>query len=185
MRIALDLDNTVFNAAEEYRAVIESMNCKYVPPVSYDVYKNGYPTAVADALRKWLDSDAIYQTRIFDAKIPGALNTIYQNPDYELFFVTERLFKNHAQTLEQLAHAGIMCDDNRLIHRIPKIDALKEHKIDLCFDDAPHVVSDCLDNNIDVVMISTADTAYNHHLRGRAEHYPTLMLALQKRGLIK
>ena len=184
-RIAIDLDNTVFDVAKDYRAVIESYNCTYVPPVSYDVYKNGYPQEIANALRKWLDSDAIYKTCIFDTKIPDALNTIYKNPEYELLFVTERLAANHTQTLAQLHHAGILCDDNHLIHRIPKIDALKEYKINLCFDDAPHVVGDCIANNIDIVMISTKDTAYNHHLRGNVEYYPTLMLALQKRGLIK
>ena len=78
-----------------------------------------------------------------------------------------------------------MFDDSRLIHSKPKLTALKEHKIDLCFDDAPHVVSDCVANNIDVVMISNYDTAYNHHLRKSVENYQDLIIALQKRGFIK
>ena len=184
-RIAIDLDNTVFDTTAAYRAVIESHGCKYVPPVSYDVYKNGYPTAVADALRAMLDSDAVHQTRVFDKNIPNILNSIYENPECELFYITERLVSDHMPTWQQLRGANIICADNRLVHSKPKIDALKRHKINLCFDDAPHVVSDCLANNIDVVMISNDDTAYNHHLRGHVEYYPDLMTALKKRGLVK
>jgi hypothetical protein len=184
IRISVDLDNTVFNMAEKYRAVIESFHEKYVPPVSYDVYKNGYSVAVADALHELLNSDQIYKTRVFDNRIPKVLNSIYNNPKYDLFYVTERLIKNHLDTLGQLEHSGIICEDNHLVHRIPKLDALKEYEIQLCFDDAPHVVSDCLENNIDVVMISNPDTAYNHHLCEHVEHYPDLMTALIKRGII-
>ena len=45
MRIAIDLDNTVFDTAAKYRAVVEAHDGKYTPPVSYDVYKNGYSVA--------------------------------------------------------------------------------------------------------------------------------------------
>ena len=185
MRIAIDLDNTVFNTAAVYRAIIEAHNCKYVPPVSYDVYKNGYPVVVADALRNMLDSDAVHQTQLFDKNIPAILNSIYGNPKHNLFYITERLISDHIPTWNQLNNASIICEDTHLVHSKPKIDALKEHKIDLCFDDAPHVVADCIANNIDVVMISNYDTAYNHHLRGRVEYYPDLMTALKQRGLVK
>jgi hypothetical protein len=84
-----------------------------------------------------------------------------------------------------LKRAGIIFQDSRLIHSKPKLDALKEYKIDLCFDDAPHVISDCIANNIDVVMISNDDTPYNHHLRDSVEHYSDLMTALKRRGFIE
>ena len=180
MRISIDLDNTVFNLAELYRQIIESHKCTYVAPKSYDVYENGYPTTIADALYDMITSDAVHHTRVFDTKIPDILNSIYKNPKHELFYITERLVSERIPTIQQLQRANIICDDNHLIHGKPKIDILKEHKIDLCFDDAPHVVSDCIANNIGVVMISNDDTAYNHHLRGTVEHYPTLIQALEQ-----
>lgn len=180
-RISMDLDNTIFNLAEKYRAVIESHNFPYVPPTSYNVYKNGYPKEIADALYDMLRwSDEIYKTRVFDARIPATLNAIYNDSRYCLFYITER--DPDVWNLQQLHDAGIVCPESRLIHCVPKIDALKKYKIDLCFDDSPNVVSGCLDSNIDVVMISNADTAYNHHLRGRVENYPDLMTALIRRG---
>ncbi len=181
-RIAIDLDNTVFNVAEKYRAIIESHNCEYVPPISYDVYKNGYPMDVADALWQMLHSDAIYNTRLFDSEIPAILNAIYTNPEYMLFFITER---PDGDDWEQLKRAGIICDRAHVVNHAPKIEALKQHNIDICFDDSPSVVAACLDNNIDIMMISNYDTAYNHHLRTRTKHYPDLVTALRSCGIIK
>ena len=184
MRIAVDLDNTIFNTAEKYRSVIEAHGCIYTPPVSYNIYNNGYPTHVADALRDMLESDEIYKTHVLDERIPMALNAIYNNPKYMLFYVTERDL-SYGRDLQQLNGAGIQCGKYRLLNSRPKIDALKRYGIKLCFDDAPHVVSDCLENNIDIVMISNADTAYNHHLRGAVEYYPDFMTALTQRGMIQ
>ena len=183
-RISIDLDNTIFDMATEYRAIIESHGCKYRSPVSYNVYNCGYPTHVADALCEMFQSDTVYNTRVFDEKLPGALNAIYQDPRYMLFYITERDL-SHGRDKTQLNNAGIICDDFRLINYSPKVEILKKYKINLCFDDAPHVVAGCLENNIDVVMISNDDTAYNHHLRSQVEHYPNLMMALKKRGLAK
>lgn len=183
-RIAIDLDNTIFNLAEKYRAVVESHHCKYTPPISYDVYKCGYPTHVADALSEMLKSDAVYKTNVFDRRLPQILNSIYTDPKYMLFYITERDF-SHGCDLGQLMNAGIRCDVPRLVNYAPKIDILKRYKIDLCFDDAPHVVNGCVENNIDVVMISNEDTVYNHYLRGRVEHYPNLVTALMRRGMAR
>lgn len=181
-RIAIDLDNTIFNVAEKYRAVIESHNCKYTPPISYDVYNNGYPMVVADALNQMLHSDVIYNTRLFNSEIPAILNAIYNNPAYMLFYITER---PDGDDWGQLRRAGIICDRARVVNHTPKIEALKQHNINLCFDDSPSVVAACLDNNIDVVMISNYDTAYNHHLRERTSYCPDLKTAFRLRGLIK
>ena len=178
----MDLDNTIFNVAEKYRAVVESHNYKYTPPISYDVYKNSYPKHIADALKQMLFSDEIYKTNVFDPKIPEILNTIYNNPKYMLYYITER---PNGDDWAQLNRAGIICDRARVINYTPKIQALKQCCIDLCFDDSPSVVADCLENNIDVVMISNPDTAYNHHLRGRVEYYPDLVTALIQRNIIK
>ena len=181
-RIAVDLDNTIFNVAEKYRAVIELHNCKYTPPKSYDVYNNGYPVAVSDALNQMLHSDAIYNTRLFDSEIPEILNSIYNDPKYMLFYITER---PDGDDWGQLKRAGIICEPGHVVNHTPKIEALKKYKIDLCFDDSPGVVASCLENNINVVMISNYDTAYNHHLRGQVNFCPDLKAALKMRRIIK
>lgn len=185
MRIALDLDNTIFDTTSVYRALIESCNCKYRPLVSYNPHENGYPTEVVRALENLFYSDDLCNAGVIDARIPPILNTLTKNPQYELFYITERDQSQHIPSYNQLKRAGIVCKDSQLIHSKPKLAALREYKIDLCFDDAPHVVSDCIANNIDVVMISNYDTAYNHHLREGVEHYQTLITALQKRGIVK
>ncbi|MBO7509524.1 MAG: hypothetical protein J6T57_04595 [Alphaproteobacteria bacterium] len=185
IRISIDLDNTVFNVAEKYRDIVLHYDGTYTAPICYDVYKNGYSRAAADALLRMFNSDAVYQTRVFDERIPNILNLLYKNPQYELFYITERGPEKHIPTLGQLHRAGIICEDSHLVHRIPKVDALREYNIALCFDDAPHVVSDCIENNIGVVMISNEHMAYNHHLRTRVENYPDLMTAIMQRGLVK
>ena len=184
-RIALDLDNTIFDTTSVYRALIESCNCKYRPLVSYNPHENGYPTEVVQALENLFYSDDLCSAGVIDARIPAVLNALSQNPQYELFYITERDQSQHMPSYNQLKRAGILFEDSHLIHSKPKLTALREHKIDLCFDDAPHVVSDCIANDIDVVMISNYDTAYNHHLRESVENYQNLITALQKRGIIK
>ena len=185
IRIALDLDNTIFDTTSVYRALIESCNCKYKPLVSYNPNENGYPAEVVRALENLFYSDDLCSAGVIDARIPTILNTLTKKPQYELFYITERPTSQHMPSHNQLQRAGIIFEDSHLIHSKPKLTALREHKIDLCFDDAPHVVSDCMANNIDVVMISNYDTAYNHHLRESVENYQDLIIALQKRGFIK
>lgn len=184
-RIALDLDNTIFDTTSVFRALIESCNCEYRPLISYNLYENGYPIEVVHALENLFHSDELCNAGVIDARIPIMLNTLAKNPRYELFYITERDKSQHMPSYNQLRRAGIICKDTHLIHSKPKLSALREHKIDLCFDDAPHVVSDCVANNIDIVMISNYDTAYNHHLRESVENYQNLVTALQKRGIIK
>ncbi len=184
-RIALDLDNTIFDTTSVYRPLIESCNCEYRPLRSYNPYETGYPIEVVHVLENLFYSDELCNAGVFDARIPTILNSLTENPHYELFYITERPMAQHMPSYNQLKRAGIVFQDSHLIHSKPKLDALKEHKIDLCFDDAPHVVNDCIANNIDVVMISNYDTAYNHHLRDSVEHYPNLITAFKSRGLIK
>lgn len=179
MRLAIDLDNTIFDLAWLYKDICARHNVKYVSPTSWDIYES-YPRAVADDLMTAFNSDAICHTPILNAKIPGILNALYTNPDYMVYYITER---PNGRDIWQLNNAGIICDPENMINCKPKIDALKEYRVDLCFDDSPQIVQDCIDNNIDVVMISNQDTAYNHHLRGHVENYPDLITALSKRGI--
>ena len=181
MTISVDLDNTIFDLAHLYKAICNRHKVQYVAPISWDVYES-YPKCVADDLMVAFESDIMYKNPILDKRIPATLNAIYKNPHIKLYYITERPIGNDRW---QLNNAGILCDHNQIINCTPKIHALKKYGVTLCFDDSPQIILDCIENNIDVVMISNEDTAYNHHLRGRVEHYPNLVTALTRRGMIR
>ena len=120
-----------------------------------------------------------------NTKIPELLNRMATRDDIEIYFITERPIATADMDVRQLQNAGIICDKKQVVNHKPKIEALSKYNIDLCFDDSPNIVCDCIANNIDIVMISNPDTPYNHHLRDQVEHYPDLVTALTRRNIIK
>lgn len=184
MRVSFDLDNTIFNLNDLYVKACYKFDTKYYHPTDWDIY-NCYPRQVANELHRLFRSEDLYKTSLLDAKLPYALNSIYKHPNYKSYFITERANCCSEKDRQQLLNAGIICEPDRIIDHNPKIEALKNQQIELHFDDAPHVIQDCIENHIDCVMISNDNTPYNHRMRDYVEHYPSLMIALKKRGLIR
>ena len=183
-RISMDLDNTVFDTARMIRGICVRNNVNFGDLTSYDPYQC-VPRHVADEIIAAFDSMELRDMPVLHKKIPEALNQMATRDNIKLYFITERPIATANMDICQLKRAGIMCDQSQIVNYKPKIDALRNYGINLCFDDSPIVVADCLKNNIDVVMISNDDTAYNHHLRGRVEHYPDLISALIARDIIQ
>jgi uncharacterized HAD superfamily protein len=184
MRIAIDLDNTVFDTTRMIRDICVRHNVDFTAMTIYDVYQC-FPKNVADEIMRAFDSPELRQMPVLNKKIPKTLNYIINRPDTDVYFITERPIETASMDIEQLKNAGIMFDPHNIVHRKPKIGALRDYCIDLCFDDSPNIVCECIKHSIDVVMISNEDTPYNHHLRGRVEYYPDLMTALAQRGMIQ
>ena len=184
LRIAIDLDNTVFDTARMIRGICAMHNVDFNNIKSYDVYQC-VPKNVADEIMGAFNSPELRDMPVLNQEIPKTLNRIARCANTTVYFITERPVATADMDINQLRRAGIACDKNNIVHCKPKIAALCEYNINLCFDDSPQIVLDCIEHNIDVVMISNDDTPYNHHLRGHVEHYPDLMTALGARGIIK
>lgn len=184
MRIAIDLDNTVFDTTRMIRNICMLNNVDFNAMTIYDVYQC-FPQNVADQIMDAFDSPELRDMPVLNKKIPETLNKIATYQDTEIYFITERPMATADMDIKQLENAGIIFNPHNVVHCKPKIGALCDYGINLCFDDSPNIVCDCIKNNIDVVMISNEDTPYNHHLRGQVENYPDLMTALIKRGVIK
>ena len=182
-RIAIDLDNTVFDTARVIRGICERHNVDFNILKTYDPYQC-VPKHVADEIMGAFDSPELRNIPVVNARIPELLNRMVARYDIEIYFITERPIAMSDMDVKQLQNAGIVCDKSRVVNHKPKIEALRKYNIDLCFDDSPNVVHDCITNNIDIVMISNPDTPYNHHLCDSVEHYPNLATALIEHGII-
>lgn len=184
LKIAIDLDNTVFDTARMIRDICARSGVDFDMLTSYDPYQC-IPKHVADEIMAAFDSVELRDMPVLNKELPKMLNMIMARPDTDVYFITERPIATADMDIGQLNCAGIKCARNQVVNYKPKIDALRNYGIDLCFDDSPIVVADCLANGIDVAMISNPDTPYNHHLRGRVEYYPDLVTALARRGIIQ
>lgn len=184
LKIAIDLDNTVFDTARMIRDICARSGVDFDLLTSYDPYQC-VPEHVADEIMAAFDSVELRDMPVLHKRIPKTLNMIMARPDTDVYFITERPIATANMDIGQLKRAGIKCDKNQVVNYKPKINALRNYGINLCFDDSPLVVADCLANGIDVAMISNPDTPYNHHLRGRVKHYPDLIRALVACGIVK
>ena len=184
MRIAINLDNTVFDTTRMIRDICARNNVDFNMMAIYDVYQC-FPQNVADEIMRAFDSPELRNMPVLNQNIPQTLNYITTRPDTDVYFITERPVATAHMDIKQLKNAGIIFNPNNIVHRKPKIGALCDYHINLCFDDSPNIVRDCIKNNIDVVMISNEGTPYNHYLRGTVEYYPDLITALRRRGIVR
>ena len=184
LKIAIDLDNTVFNTAIMIRDICARNGVDFNLLTSYDPYEC-VPKHVADEIMGAFDSPELRKIPVAKAQIPELLNQMATRDDIEMYFITERPIAMSDMDVRQIQNAGIICNKKQVVNHKPKIEALCKYGIDLCFDDSPNIVCDCIANNIDIVMISNPDTPYNHHLRDRVEYYPDLVTALTRRNIIK
>lgn len=184
MRISFDLDSVIFDIEPLYIQANEEFGVKYKVAHHWDIDKC-YPANVTARLFELFKDDKLYTMPLISSEYPIILNNLLRDPRYEVFFVTQRRLQQPEKSFAQLRNAGINCRFDQVYDKKqPKVEVLKEIKTELHFDDGPHVVSDCLNNGVNVAMISNAKTLYNHHLRNRVQHYTDLKTALIKTGIL-
>lgn len=184
--LGVDLDNTVFDCTPMYRSAFRGSPYVYYHPTTWDVYEC-YPESIADTMIKLFKSPCLYTMELLDTRIPYILNKI--SKVHDCYITTARsssLGGKNAElmTQEQLERNGIYYPKEKIVvtpHS--KIGVFREKNIDLVFDDSPGVIEDCLNNNIDCVMISRNETPYNHYLRTKVEWATNLVDAIRLKQL--
>lgn len=198
--IALDLDNTVFDAEPIYKMGFKCFpEYKYFRPPVWSVYEC-YPKEVADKIIEYFKTKPGYSTKPFD---PAYSFLIYDwrqkhnvkvitsrttnEPDCYFFgdIVRKKVSMARLWSYEQLFnnHMYIPMDNIIDINKYTKLEAIKKEKIDLVIDDSPLVIEECLENNIDCVMLSNAKTPYNHYLRSKSLWAKNLFDVAKIKGL--
>lgn len=183
-KITFDLDNVIFDMKPLYQMAFQRAGVPYSKPTSWNLNEAYDNPDVVNNLLELFGDDVLYQMPVLDKNIPYVLNSLIENPGYDVLFVTERMYKQPTKTFNQLRDAGIKCTYNQVVDKHGlKSDILKELKTDMHFDDGPLVVAGCLDKGVPVTMISNNNTLYNHHLRDRVPYYNCLRRALIANGI--
>ena len=200
MIIGLDLDNTVFNAEPIFKMGFKYFhNYKYYLPQDHNLY-NCYPKEVADKIMEYFKTKPGYDTKPFnpryswliwewqqkyDLKVITSRTTDYGDCYFFGDIVRKKVSFARMWTYEQLEKYGMRVPMDNIIdlNAQTKIDAIKEQKVDLMIDDSPIVIQECIDNGIDCIMISTAKTPYNQHLRPKVTWAKNLFQAQKIKSL--
>lgn len=185
--IGLDLDNTIFNLEPLYKMGFKcfASKYKYIAPKDWDIFKC-YPIPVAFKILKLFGSEEVYKMPLLDERYPKLIEkwkhnynikilTSRKSNESDVYFFGDIYRKKvswvRLKTYEQIYNTGLYIPMDDIIQTAThnKINELKENNIDLMIDDSPGVIENCLENNIDCVMISTKKTPYNHYLRKKTQ----------------
>jgi len=185
MNIAIDLDNTIFDAEPIYKMGFVGFKYKYELPKTLNIYEC-YPKEIADNIMNHFRSIENYKTVLLDDKYPQLIQE-WKNTN-NIKYITSRKSNNgdiyfydgigfrliswsQYYTYKQLLNSKIKAsiDDIIMTNGHSKIKSFQRENIGLVIDDSPIVIEECLNNNIDCVMISTEKTPYNHYLRKKSQ----------------
>lgn len=182
--VSIDLDHTLINVNPIFEKAFSNLNCKFIKPKFYD-FKICYEEEICRELEKLFKSNMIYEMNLIDDRVIYPLNELSKHPNFDVYYVTQRMVNNQNKTYEQLKRLGIECKkDNVIDHSIPKVRILNHLKTDKHFDDNPYIILDCMSSKLNCHMISNKNTIYNYHLRKYVNHSKTLYEALEKENLI-
>ncbi len=183
MIITIDLDDVIFDTRPLYRLAFESLGQPFVKCSDWNLYKC-YGETVANRLFEVFKDDCLYTMPLLDKRIPGVLNQLIHKPNLDILFVTQRILKQPQKTFQQLINAGIQCSFDQVYDQEgEKSDILIKLKTNLHFDDSPHVISQCINKNIPICMISNNYTQYNYYLRKFVPYSTNLYSGLIQYGI--
>lgn len=193
-KIAIDLDNCIFDVEPIYQYGFEGTNTPFYLPNTWEVVKC-YPKEISrKIIHAFEETDMVYKTKALDKSLYKFINNIIKNnTKHEIHIITARIgnknpiiynntfFSSHVlfKTYQQLKKAGynIPLQNIHVVNK-NKISALKEYNIDYMIDDAPHIIEECLNNNVTPILISTDKTPYNHILKDKVKHFSCVKDAL-------
>lgn len=181
MIIGLDLDNCIFDTESLYKQAFVNTEYRYTLPTSWKVVEC-YPKQIADYLCKIFKSKAIYYTPLLNEKLPYTINHLKNYIDIKVLSARyNEDFNAQKASYDQLQRNRIHIPlEDIIITKKSKINDIISNRIDIMFDDSPHIIKECLDNKVRCIMISNDRTLYNHYLRKYVENYTDLVYALNK-----
>lgn len=192
-KIAIDLDNTIFNVEPIYKNGFK--NLIYYPPQTWDLFKC-YPKKIALEIIESFKNGDLFKCKPFYDDYPELIRDLRYK--YKLYYVTTRqsaqdpVIFNGKQipsvvynTYKQLTYNCIKSELSDIIisKDQDKIDSFKRLDVNCVIDDSPIVIEKCLENKIDCVMISDDNMHYNHYLRNKVLWGKNLHEARKVKGL--
>lgn len=191
MNIGIDLDSVVFDMEPLYKKAFENTGVKFYRPQFWKVH-DCYPTHIADKLIELFTSKTLFKMPLLSPVLPKVITNAMCNGN-NIKFITarrggetpEKADKLFNSTYNQCYRAGFRLGTQSVVlSHGDKAETLKQHSIDLHFDDSPIVIEACIKNGVDCELISNVKTPYNHYLRSKVSWSPSLRKALEKRGLV-
>lgn len=172
MIITIDLDGVIFDLNQINRYVFKENNLDYISPKSWDM--NEYPNHIRNEIYKRFKTNDVANTPIINNKIRDTLYVL--NLENSIYFVSSRFKELHKPTIERMLYEFPFLDNSQIIltDNQSKIPILKHMKSDLHIDDSPYVIQECLNNEVNCIMISNGETQYNHSLRNKVFHMKSL-----------
>ena len=174
-KIAIDLDNTIFNVEQIYKNGFKDLI--YYPPQTWDLFKC-YPKKIALEIIESFKNGELYNCKPFYDDYPELIRDLRYK--YQVYYVTTRkssldpVIFNGKQipgviynTYKQLTYNGIKSElsDIKVTEFQDKVPEFRNLDINFVIDDSPLVIESCLNNNIDCAMVSDDNMKYNHYLR--------------------
>ena len=181
--LTFDLDNTIFDTTPVFIEAFKRHNKEFYPSSDFNV-RIAYPQDIAEEIIKLFSDDLWYNTSLLNDEVPYYINQL--NDIYKIYYVSARNGKPESESQKQLLRNNIRCNLEQII-RVSgnKIEALKNLKTTLHFDDSPHVIEACLKENINCHMISNEMMVYNHYLRNKVKHSKNLKEAIEIEKLLE
>jgi len=199
--ITIDIDDVIFDTNRPlFRRAYEICGKPFVATTDYAM--SNIPDDVRNEFFKLIYSDAIYQGRLCDDRIPYWLNLLMRNPWYKVIFVSARPASQTRGTFAQIRNNGIKLTDTKKLFCVgarqdfsgadimkrSKRDVILEMGSDLHIDDGPHNIAECIDAGIHAVLISNRKTTWNHsyaeQMHGKIGIAPGLIAALHAERVI-
>ena len=169
MKIGIDLDAVLFDISVIFKEANESLGIEYIPP---DVWSMDCYTADVkmEIFRRLKDPEHVGNMPLTEPLIDLVEHFYnWKKEGHDLYIVSSRYRECHHITRTLCEYMFPMMDDIHLVTESKK-DKLIELDIDVHIDDGPHVVEECIQNEIPIIMISNEKTPYNYYLRDKVSH---------------
>ncbi len=171
MKIAIDVDGVLLNMTTIFKYAFTYYNEEYYPATDWDMHN--YPEHIREHILFTLFGDENMMTlhMPFKDNYVALIKKLYEwkEQGHELYILSSRCKAILEKTrFHLLLHFQNIFKDILIIQG-SKIPYLKEYEIDLLIDDGNKNIEACLENNINVIMISDDDQVYNHYLRNKVK----------------
>lgn len=168
MKIAFDLDDTLFNLNNEIKKIFESFGMKYYPAINWEM--SNYPTIIQDKIHElYCDPERMCSIEPFH----GALDLIDKltRLNNEVIIITARN-KNYEHLIKEMIKCWFPESINVFVvgFNQSKADIMINENVEIFVDDCPLYLEEYEKLSISCIMISNKETRYNWYLRDKIFH---------------